>query len=44
MKQNLEELKEKVEIEITPIIKEIDKICEINSKKVLDAFQECHLQ
>ena len=44
MKQNLQELKEKVEIEITPIIKEIDKICEINSKKVLDAFQECHLQ
>ena len=44
MKQNLQELKEKVEIEISPIVKEIDKICEINSKKVLDAFQECHLQ
>ena len=44
MKQNLQELKEKVEIEILPIIKEIDKICEKNSKKVLEAFQECHLQ
>ena len=44
MKQNLQELREKVEIEIAPIIKEIDKICERNSKKVLDAFQECHLQ
>ena len=44
MKQTLQELKEKVEIEISPIVKEIDKICEINSKKVLDAFQKCHLQ
>lgn len=44
MKQNLQELREQVEIEITPIIKEIDKICEKNSKKVLEAFQECHLQ
>lgn len=35
---------EKVEKEIEPIFKRIEKICQINSKKVLTAFQECNLQ
>ncbi len=42
--QNIEELTKEVEKEIKPIFEEIDRICEINSKKVLDAFQECNLQ
>ena len=44
MKENLEQLKNEVEKEIKPIFEEIDKICEINSKKVLEAFQKCDLQ
>ena len=43
-KQDLQLLKEEVEKEIEPILKEIDKICEKNSEKVLKAFQECNLQ
>lgn len=35
---------EEVEKEIEPIFKRIEKICQINSKKVLTAFQECNLQ
>lgn len=42
--QNLKKLEKEVEKEIKPIFEKIDKICEINSKKVLDAFQECNLQ
>lgn len=38
--KELLELSEKVEKEIEPIFKNIDKICEINSLKVLSAFQE----
>jgi len=38
--KELLELANKVEKEIEPIFKNIDKICEINSLKVLSAFQE----
>lgn len=41
---NLENLKIQVEQEIKPIFENIEKICEINSQKVLKAFQECNLQ
>lgn len=44
MKQDLMELSTQVEQEITPIIQKVEKICEKNSKKVLQAFQECKLQ
>lgn len=44
MNQELERLSKEVEQEIKPIFEEIDKTCEINSKKVLEAFQECDLQ
>ena len=44
MKYNLNELSKQVEQEIKPIFSEIEKICEINSNKVLTAFQECKLQ
>ena len=40
----LERLAEEVEKELEQEFKKIDKICEINSKKVLEAFQECDLQ
>ena len=41
---NVEELVDETEKEIKPIFEEIDKICEINSEKVLNAFQECDLK
>ena len=44
MDKELEKLVKEVEEEIKPQFKELDRICEINSKKVLDAFQECDLQ
>ena len=44
MKENLEQLTNEVEKEIKPIFEKIDKICEIKSKKVLEAFQKCDLQ
>ena len=44
MDKDLEKLVKEVEEEIKPQFKELDRICEINSKKVLDAFQECDLQ
>lgn len=37
------ELSEKVSEEIKPIFKEIDKICELNSLKVLNAFHEFNI-
>ena len=40
MDKELEKLVKEVEAQF----KELDRICEINSKKVLDAFQECDLQ
>lgn len=44
MNQDIKELSGQVEEEIKPILEKVDKICEINSKKVLEAFQECKLQ
>ncbi len=44
MNADLEKLIKEVEEEIKPQFQELDRICEINSKKVLDAFQECDLQ
>ena len=44
MKQELSELVKLVEKEIEPQFKELDRICEKNSEKVLKAFQECELQ
>ena len=44
MQKDLEKLSEEVEKELEPQFKELDKLCEKNSKKVLDAFQECDLQ
>lgn len=44
MKQDLIELSRRVEQEIKPIFEKVDKICEVNSKRVLEAFQECKLQ
>ena len=44
MDRDLEKLVKEVEEEIKPQFQELDRIFEINSKKVLDAFQECDLQ
>ena len=44
IQKDLEKLSEEVEKELEPQFKELDKLCEKNSKKVLDAFQECDLQ
>ena len=40
----LKELANKVERDLEPQFKKIDEICEINSIKVIKAFQECNLQ
>lgn len=44
MKQDIKELAKQVEKEIQPILKKVDAICEKNSQKVLEAFQESRLQ
>lgn len=44
MNYKLEELARDVEKEIKPIFEKIERICEENSKKVLEAFQQCDLQ
>ena len=44
MNIDLNELIKETEINIKPIIENINKICEINSEKVLNAFQESDLQ
>ena len=44
MNTDLEKLAKEVEEELKPQFQELDRICEINSKKVLEAFQECDLQ
>ena len=44
MEENLKKLVKEVEEELKLQFQELDIICEINSKKVLDAFQECDLQ
>ena len=43
IKKEILDLSEEVEKEIQPIFKNIEKIEEINSLKVLSAFQECGL-
>ena len=44
MNIELEKLAKEVEEELQPEFQELDRICMANSKKVLDAFQECNLQ
>ncbi|MCI8470498.1 MAG: hypothetical protein HFJ35_03260 [Clostridia bacterium] len=44
MKENILELSKQVEEQIKPILEKVDIVCEKNSKKVLEAFQECRLQ
>ena len=44
MNQDLKQLVVETEKEVESIFKDIENICEINSKKVLDAFQKCNLQ
>ena len=44
MNKDLEKLALEVEEELEEKFKELDKICMLNSRKVLDAFQECDLQ
>ena len=44
MNTDLEKLVKEVEEEIKPQFQELDRICEVNSKKVLEAFQKCDLQ
>ena len=44
MEAKLLELSKEVEEEIKPIFDKINTICDINSEKVLKAFQECNLQ
>ncbi len=43
-KEQLQKLVEKVEKEIQTQFKQTEKICEINSNKVIKAFQNCNLQ
>ena len=43
MKEEILELSKKVEKELKPIFENVDRICEINSEKVLDAFQSSNL-
>ena len=43
IKEEILELSKEVEKDIEPIFREIDKIKEINSLKVLNAFQKCGL-
>lgn len=43
IKEEIKELSKKVEKELKPIYENVEKICETNSEKVLEAFQECNL-
>ena len=43
IKEEILALSKKVENELKPIYENIDKICDLNSEKVLDAFQESNL-
>ena len=43
IKEEILALSKKVENELKPIYENVDKICEVNSEKVLKAFQECNL-
>ena len=44
MDEKLKKMTIETEKEIEPIFKKIEKICEINSQKVINAFWECNLQ
>ena len=44
MKQELLNLVKEVEQDIKPIFDEVESTCQINSSKVLNAFQRCNLQ
>lgn len=44
MNFRIQGLVKEVEEEIKPIFEKVDRICSENSKKVLEAFQECDLQ
>ncbi len=44
MKEQIKELSKEVEKQIEPQFKQIEKICEVNSIKVIEAFQKCNLQ
>lgn len=43
IKQEILNLSKKIENDLKPIFENVEKICEQNSEKVLDAFQECNL-
>ena len=43
IKEEIINLSKKVEKELKPIFENVEKICEINSEKVLYAFQDCNL-
>ncbi len=43
-KQEIPQITKETEEEIKEQIKKVEEICQINSKKVLTAFQECNLQ
>ncbi len=43
IKQEILNLSKKIENELKPIFESVEKICEQNSEKVLNAFQECNL-
>ena len=43
LKEEIINLSKKVENELKPIYENIEKICEANSQKVLNAFQNCNL-
>lgn len=43
IKEEILSLSKRVEKELKPIFENVEKICEINSQKVLEAFQECNL-
>lgn len=42
--EDLVKMSKEVEDKIKPIFEEIDSVCEVNSAKVLDAFQKCDLK
>lgn len=43
IKEEMINLSKKVEKELKPIFEKVEEICEMNSQKVLDAFQSCNL-
>ncbi len=42
-KEEILNLSKQIESELKPIFENVENICELNSKKVLEAFQECNL-